>query len=359
MADDLTSAHAAVASDVAHSPVLPEEPSSITDAELPALVEQLRGVFAEIAKAAVAEAQASMPMPRVIQGTVAQVDVANNAVVVQTDDALEGGEVSAQVVAERPNPNERVTILSIPGGAAFVIGIPGGTGVPPGALIGYVGPITAAVASSTDTAPPRGYAMAYGQVLKQNAVPWYFARVGTTHNTGGEAADEVRLPDARGRYPMGLDDMGGSDAGRIGSIANAVGASGGAETHTLATGNLPSHSHTLASHTHSFTPAGSVSGISGSVSGTTGDANVYPVIDSFSGFGDAAPNSAQGNAVYGPATNTHSHSFSGSFSGVSGTFTGTPGTTGGPSTGDTGSAGSGTSVNHLPPTLAVFWLVKL
>lgn len=340
--DDPSSSHAAVAADVAHSPVLPEEPSSISDQELPALVEQLRGVFAEIAKAAVAEAQASMPLPRVIQGTVTQVDVANSAVVVQTDDAIEGGEVSAQVITERPNPNERVTILSIPGGAAFVVGFPGGAGVPPGALIGYVGPITAAVSSSSDTAPPRGYAMAYGQVLKQNAVPWFFARVGTTHNTGGEAADEVRLPDARGRYLMGLDNMGGSDAGRIGSIANAVGASGGAETHTLAAGNLPSH-------THSFTPAGTVS-LSGVTIGTAGSHqhDAYNVVASTQGVAAGMDYTGDVNTTtLGTSfAGDHSHTFSGSAS-----FTGTGG--------DTGAAGSGTSVNHLPPTLAVFWLVKL
>lgn len=355
---DLESQHAALAADVAHSPVLPEEPSGITDADLPALVEQLRGVFAEIAKAAVAEAQASMPMPRVIQGTVTQVDVANNAVVVQTDDAIEGGEVSAQVISERPNPNERVTVLSIPGGAAFVFGAPGGSGLPPGALIGYVGPIDAAVSSSSATAPPRGFAMPYGQVLKQNAVPWFFARVGTTHNTGGEAADEVRLPDARGRYLMGLDNMGGTDAGRIASIANAVGASGGAETHTLATGNLPSHAHSLNSHTHSFTPAGSVSGISGSVSGSITASTTAHSLTNSGGFQEYA----SGALNYAPTSWTGgsvSGTFSGSFSGVTGTFTGTGDATGGPSTGDTGSAGSGTAVTHLPPTLAVFWLVKL
>lgn len=358
---DLESQHAAVATDVAHSPVLPEEPSGITDADLPALVEQLRGVFAEIAKAAVAEAQASMPMPRVIQGTVTQVDVANNAVVVQTDDAIEGGEVSAQVISERPNPNERVTVLSIPGGAAFVFGAPGGSGLPPGALIGYVGPIDAAVSSSSATAPPRGFAMPYGQVLKQNTVPWFFARVGSAHNTGGEAADEVRLPDMRGRYPVGLDNMGGSDAGRLGSISNAVGATGGAETHTLASGNLPAHVHDLGSHTHSFTPSGtvSISSISGSVSGSISATTTAHSLTNSGGFQEYASgtlNFAPTSWVAGSVSGT----FSGSLSGGSGSgsFSGSGGTTGGAS-GDTASAGSGSSVNHLPPTMAVFWLVKL
>lgn len=347
--------------DPPHTPALPGEPSPITDGELPEIVTQLRGILAEVAKAAVDEAIAAMPQMRVIAGTVQQVDVTLMQVVVQTDDASEGASITAQVISERPNPNERVMVLSVPGGAAFVFGHVGGDGVPPGSLIGSFKPITAAVSSSSATAPPRGYAMAYGQVLKQAAVPWYTAEVGSQYNTGGEAADEVRMPDMRGRYPVGLDNMGGSDAGRLSSIANVVGSTGGAETHTLSTGNLPSHTHSLSSHTHSFTPSGSVTGISGSVSSTlaasttahalTGSGGV-PVWDGTNGPDFFyAPSAWVGGSVSGSA--------SGSFSEVSGTFNGSSGSTLGPSTSDTGAAGSGSAVTHLPPTMAVFWLVKL
>lgn len=335
------------------TPALPAEPSPITDAQLPALVEQLRGVFADIAKKATEEAIAATPVPRVIAGTVQQVDVANLSVTVLTDDAIEGAVVSAAVINERPNPNERVNVLSIPGGAAFVIGAVGGGGVPPGGVIGYVGQIDAAVASSTSTAAPRGWAMAYGQVLKQNAVPWFFNQVGTRHNTGGEAADEVRLPDMRGRFLMGLDNMGGSDAGRISSISNAVGATGGAETHTLAEANLPSHSH-------SFTPSGSVtiSSITGSVSvSDSGHSHGSPDGSSFvTASGDLvipASGIYNANNSAGSSTATGYANVSGSLSGMSGSgsFSGNSGTT--------GTTGSGSAVTHLPPTMAVFWLVKL
>ena len=357
--------------DLPVTPALPAEPSPISDAQLPALVEQLRGVLADVAKVARDEALAAMPVPRVIPGTVSQVDVANLQVSVLTDDGAEGNEITASIISERPNPNERVMVLSLPGGAAFVIGHVGGDGVPPGAVISYAGTIDAAISSATGTAPPRGYAMAYGQVLKQNAVPWFFAAAGTSHNTGGEAADEVRLPDLRGRFLMGLDNMGGSDAGRIGSIANAVGATGGAETHTLSTTNLPSHTHDLGSHTHSFTPSGtvSISSISGSVSisGTTSSDGNHNHGVSFSGNagpgGGAAGLYAGSDFDYASSfAGTHSHSFSGSGSlsggSGSGSFSGSGGTTGAAS-GSTGAAGSGGSVNHLPPTMAVFHLVKL
>jgi microcystin-dependent protein len=347
--------------DLPVTPALPAEPSPITDAQLPALVEQLRGVLADVANAARDAALKAMPVPRMIPCTVSQVDVANLQVSVLTDDGSEGNEITASIISERPNPNERVMVLSLPGGAAFVVGHVGGDGVPPGALIGYVGTIDGAVSSSTGGAPPRGYAMAYGQVLKQNAVPWFFASAGTSHNTGGEAADEVRLPDMRGRFPMGLDNMGGSDAGRIGSIANAVGATGGAETHTLASGNLPAHVHDLGSHTHSFTPSGtvSISSVSGSVSGSISATTTAHSLTNSGGFQEYASgtlNFAPTSWVAGSVSGT----FSGSLSGGSGSgsFSGSGGTTGSAS-GNTGSTGSSSAVNHLPPTMAVFWLVKL
>lgn len=65
----------------------------------------------------------------------------------------------------------------------------------------------------------------------------------------------IALPDLRGRVIAGLDGMGNSTAGRIGSGAgsfgvnnNTLGAAGGAEVHTLVTANLPP-----------YTPTGAVS----------------------------------------------------------------------------------------------------
>ncbi len=57
------------------------------------------------------------------------------------------------------------------------------------------------------------------------------------------------VPDMRGRTPVGLDSMGGSDAGRL-SAANALGFSSGAETHTLSESEIPVHSHSVTDPTH-------------------------------------------------------------------------------------------------------------
>jgi len=71
----------------------------------------------------------------------------------------------------------------------------------------------------------------------------------------------ISLPDMRGRGFFGLDDMGSTAAGRLGSIITSSttnGASGGTETHTLTASQLPSHTHTGTtnadgSHTHTLT----------------------------------------------------------------------------------------------------------
>ena len=54
------------------------------------------------------------------------------------------------------------------------------------------------------------------------------------------------LPDFRGRFALGLDNMGGPSANRVTSIAaDAIGGNAGAETNTIATNNLPEHEHDL------------------------------------------------------------------------------------------------------------------
>ena len=64
------------------------------------------------------------------------------------------------------------------------------------------------------------------------------------------ANKRMPLPDARGRVLVGIDDLGGSAANRVtssstngGNAINNFGA-GGAQTHTLVSGEMPAHTHT-------------------------------------------------------------------------------------------------------------------
>lgn len=54
------------------------------------------------------------------------------------------------------------------------------------------------------------------------------------------------LPDMRGRFPLGLDNLGGPSANRVTNIAaDAIGGNAGAETSTIGVNNLPEHEHDL------------------------------------------------------------------------------------------------------------------
>ena len=54
------------------------------------------------------------------------------------------------------------------------------------------------------------------------------------------------LPDFRGRFALGLDNMGGPGANRVTDIAaDAIGGNAGSETNTIVTDNLPEHEHDL------------------------------------------------------------------------------------------------------------------
>jgi len=76
----------------------------------------------------------------------------------------------------------------------------------------------------------------------------------------------ITLPDARGRVIVGADNMGGSAASRMTTVGSGVdgvtlGASGGAQTHTLTTAQLASHTHIQNSHTHTVNDPGHVHSI--------------------------------------------------------------------------------------------------
>lgn len=332
------------------------EPVPAEDPEVVALLEKLGPALAELMSVVVDAKLASLAMPTVTPGRVTSYTVATHTALVLLDG--DPAEVPVQVVSEPPIPGDRVAVLLVPPAAAFLLGIEGGSGLPAGSLVPYAGVVSAEFSTSTLPGPPRGHLWPFGQVYKQAAYPSLFAAIGTTYNTGGEAGDEFRMPDMRGRGFVGLDNMGGSDAGRL-SSANTLGATGGAESHTISGSNLPSH-------THGFTPAGSVSVSLSGLSTDSQGSHTHSDSGHAHGFtawangssqvrNDAAGWSADSQSLstgYASANldyqGSHSHNVSGS---GSGSFSGSGGTTdGGP--------GSSTAVNHMNPFLTGNWLIK-
>jgi len=101
-------------------------------------------------------------------------------------------------------------------------------------------------------APNSSFALMYGQAISRTTYSALFALIGTTFGAG-DGTSTFNLPDLRGRVTAGKDDMGGSAASRLtsayfGTSPAALGATGGAESRTLVTANLPP-----------YTPAGTIS----------------------------------------------------------------------------------------------------
>jgi len=83
---------------------------------------------------------------------------------------------------------------------------------------------------------PRGWALCDGQLLPISSHSALFSILGTTF--GGDGRTTFALPDLRGRTPIHAGHGPGLSDRRLG-------AKGGAETTTLTTNQLPSHSHAL------------------------------------------------------------------------------------------------------------------
>ena len=100
---------------------------------------------------------------------------------------------------------------------------------------------TGSVQSYAGSSAPTGWLLCFGQNVSRTTYADLFAVVSTTYGVG-DGSTTFGLPDLRGRVPAGLDNMGGSDAGRL-DWSNTLGTSGGSQTHTLTTSEMPAHTH--------------------------------------------------------------------------------------------------------------------
>ena len=117
----------------------------------------------------------------------------------------------------------------------------------------------------TNASLPSGFLWCDASAVSRTTYADLFATIGTTFGVG-DGSTTFNLPDLRGRVPVGKDDMnntvgtGGGAASRVTSAGSGVdgatlAASGGAQTHTLITAEIPVHNHTLTDpgHTHTVT----------------------------------------------------------------------------------------------------------
>lgn len=181
----------------------------------------------------------------------------------------------------------------------------------------------------------------------------------------------ITLPDLRGRGFFGLDDMGNTPAVRIGTVLTTPttnGTTGGTETVTLSSSEMPAHTHDLSSHTHSVSgttgtqSADHTHGVGTLATNTTGAHTHTQGAPS----GSVAAGTGGSSAVSGGATvatssdGDHSHTISGATATQSASHTHSfSATSGTPSNNTSGSTGSTSAHSNMPPAFLGTWIIKL
>lgn len=128
-------------------------------------------------------------------------------------------------------------------------------------------PLGGAIDYFGSVAPNSSLVFPYGQAISRTTYATLFSLFGIAYGAG-DGSTTFNIPDIRGRVIAGKDDMGGAAAARLSGTsitsggATTLGGSGGGETRTLVTGNLPP-----------YTPAGTITNGSISISHNAAAAN--------------------------------------------------------------------------------------
>lgn len=177
---------------------------------------------------------------------------------------------------------------------------------------------------------------------------------------GGITATNFAVPDLRGRIPVGLDNMGGSDAGRL-DVSNALGSSGGEQTHLISGNELPLHTHSntinngavaTSNHTHTEgslqAAAGAVNNDSGSYWYNAGNPRV----------GGRGPTATGAYVLYGMASTSFSGYVINHWTNVYG-YTDGPGSTATVGITNGNNTSNTTPMNVMQPYILLNYIIKI
>jgi microcystin-dependent protein len=124
----------------------------------------------------------------------------------------------------------------------------GGTDINAGNVVGPQGDQgptglapTGAITMFAAASAPTGWLLCNGSLVSRSTYSALFAIIGTSYGVG-DGSTTFGLPNLKGKIPVGYDSSQ--------TEFDALGETGGAKTHTLTTGEIPSHNHTQDAHTH-------------------------------------------------------------------------------------------------------------
>lgn len=170
-------------------------------------------------------------------------------------------------------------------------------------------PFIGQVIMFTGNFAPRNWALCDGTLLSIQQNEALFSILGTTY--GGDGRTTFALPDLRGRLPM----HAGSGPGLIG---RSLGQKGGSETHILTVNNLPPHNHTASGTVEPRCKNGS--------GDETNPNNAFPAVANTDLYADVPDSNTMGQS---PVSIT------------------------------VGNTGGGESIDHMPPYLAVNYIIAM
>lgn len=196
--------------------------------------------------------------------------------------------------------------------------------LPPGMVVPFAGSVA-----------PSLWAFCDGASYARAAQPNLYAAIGLAFTATNDGVN-FNVPDLRGSFPLGKDNMGGTSANRVvATQADNVGQRSGGETHQLTQAEMPVHTHIQNAHDHGISDPGHRHGVNGAAAT---DLNIAVK------WGAAS----RGLHITGEEKTTFT-SLDPSGTGISV----------GAQTATNQNAGSGAAHNNMPPYLTMNYLIKL